>query len=65
PTVHLFHHIRAVSTITDSIPMPCKNHSQIAAAKRVPASRGGQTLFDIFDFPEQVLTNRSGRNGAK
>ncbi|HKN74800.1 MAG TPA: hypothetical protein VJW94_06465, partial [Candidatus Acidoferrum sp.] len=47
PTVHLFHHIRAVSTITDSIPMPCKNHSQIAAAKRVPASRGGQTLFDI------------------
>jgi len=27
-----FHHIRAVSTITYSIPTPCENHSQIAEA---------------------------------
>ena len=27
--------------------MPCENHSQIVAAKRVPASRGGQVLFEI------------------
>ena len=26
----LFHHIRAVCTITDTIPVPCENHSQIA-----------------------------------
>jgi len=30
-----------VSTITDAIAMPCENHSQIVAAKRAPASRGG------------------------
>jgi len=43
-TAHLFHHIRAVSTITDSIPIPCENHSQIVEAKRVPVSRGGEAL---------------------
>lgn len=36
----LFHHILIVSTITDSIAMPCNNHTRIVAAKRVPASRG-------------------------
>jgi len=45
------HHIRAVFTITDPIATPCENHSQIAEAKRVPASRDGQALFDIFDSP--------------
>ncbi len=73
-----FHHILAVSTITDSIATPCKNHSQIVEAKRVPASRGGQTLPDspfkicagkkrslTFSIPEQGLTNRPGRNGVK
>ena len=40
-----FHHIRAVSTITDMIPTRCENHSQIAAAERVPASRGGQNAL--------------------
>jgi hypothetical protein len=43
----LIHHIRAVTTITDTIPTPCENHSQIVAAKRVPAPRGGQVLFEI------------------
>jgi len=45
PTVHFIHHIRAVSTITDSIPTSCENHSQIVAAKRVPASRGDQNAL--------------------
>jgi hypothetical protein len=52
------HHIRTVFTITDTIPMPCENHSQIVRAKRVPASRGAQvfrvnkqTLFDILSLP--------------
>jgi len=60
----LFHHIRAVFTITDSIPLPGENYSKIAAAKRVPASRGGQvfrvskqTLFDILGCPDRNLTN--------
>jgi hypothetical protein len=42
----LFRHIRIVTTITDSIPVPCKNHSQIAEAKRVPASRGGPNVSE-------------------
>jgi hypothetical protein len=35
-----FHHIPTVSAITDSIAKPCHNQLRIAAAKRVPASRG-------------------------
>ena len=60
----LFHHKRTVFTITDTITVPCENHSQLVGAKRVPASRGGQvfrvkqqTLFDILDSPERGLTN--------
>lgn len=64
----ILHHNRLVSAITDAIVMQCENHSQIVGAKRVPASRGGQTLpnssfkdlcrkqtrFDIFDSPSRV-----------
>jgi hypothetical protein len=57
-----FHHIRTVTPITDAIPMPCENHSQIAAAKRVPGSGGGQPLFGIFRCPKHDLTNRSRKN---
>jgi hypothetical protein len=45
-TIPLFHHIRTVFTITDNTCVPCENNAQIAKAKRVPASRGGQTLPD-------------------
>lgn len=48
-TIHYFHHIRPVTTITDSIPIPCKNHPQIAAAQRVPASRGARTSARIAE----------------
>jgi hypothetical protein len=57
-----FHHIRTVTPITDAIPMPCENHYQIAAAKRVPGTGGGQPLFGIFRCPKQDLTNRSRQN---
>jgi hypothetical protein len=39
-----FHHIRAVFTITDTIPAPCENRSQIVSAEPVPASRGDQVF---------------------
>ncbi len=52
-TSNFFHHIRAVSAITDAMLTPCENHSQIVAVKRVPAYRGGartstknHTLFE-------------------
>jgi hypothetical protein len=80
-TIPLFHHIRAVSTITDSIATPCKNHSQIVAAKRVPASRGGQTLPDLsksvpeskrsltFSIPraglDKLIGTKRGQNNRK
>jgi hypothetical protein len=51
PSLYLFDHIRAVSTITDSISVPCNNHSQIVAAKRVPPSRGGQSLPKAAFYP--------------
>jgi hypothetical protein len=41
-----FHHIRPVPTITDAIATQCKNHFQIVAAERVPASRGGARCFE-------------------
>jgi hypothetical protein len=46
----LFHHIRAVSTITDAIPAQCENHSQILGAKAVPAFRGGQLSKEPFNL---------------
>jgi len=58
----LFHHIRAVFTITDTIPAPCENHSPIVRAKRVSASRGGRVFHVkskrsfIVDSPERGLT---------
>ena len=39
--LRFFHHIRSVATITDAAPAQCENHSEIMAAKPVPASRGG------------------------
>ena len=58
-----FHHTRAVTTTTDTIPTPCENHSQIVATKHVPACRGGRTLFDIFRFPSQGLTKKPLQKG--
>ena len=48
--------------------MPCENHFQIAAAMRVPASRGDQTLFEIFDSPaglDKLIGTRRGSNTKK
>jgi hypothetical protein len=71
---HLFHHIRAVTTITDTIPMPCENHPQIVKAKRVPASRGGQTCAGnkrslTFSIPraglDKPIGTKRGQNNRK
>jgi hypothetical protein len=63
----LIHHIRVVSAITDSIPLPCENHSQFVAAKRGPASRDGQTLpnspFKICAGNKRSLTFSIPRAG--
>jgi len=65
-----------VFTITDNIPMPCENHSQIVAAKRVPAPPEAaksprvkkQTLFEIFDSPaglDKPTGTKPGSNNKK
>jgi hypothetical protein len=63
-----FPHLRPVTTITDTIPTPCENHSQIAAAKRVPVSRGGQVFFDI-SIPraglDKLIGTKPGSNNKK
>jgi hypothetical protein len=63
------HHIRAVSNITDAIAMPCKNHSRIAAAKRVPASRGGQSRSLKFSIPraglDKLIGTKQGQSNRK
>jgi hypothetical protein len=61
----LFHHIRAVSTITDPVPTPKRESFPDRSSEACARLQRRPKRSLTFDSPEQALTNHSGRNGLK